>query len=221
MRRNTSLAVDTTAAADVTPDGSIYELTQSPSLKPKKSLESLESSLTAALPTLNADSTATLNSGKSTYTPPAPSIRLLFSMVSQRDLVTLIAPAIVSSVVSGGVAPFMTYVIGQAFDTFADFPLTKNPPQSAKDALLHGIGIAALEFLALAAGSLLLSSLVSALWISAGERNVMRLRKKVYSAVTKRDMEWFDTKMGAEDAVLTTEGEGPIGAGGLMAKFAR
>jgi len=49
----------------------------------------------------------------------------------------------------------------------------------------------------------------------------MRLRKKVYEAVTTREMEWFDRKMGAEDSVITTEGNGPVGAGGLMAKFAK
>jgi ATP-binding cassette subfamily B (MDR/TAP) protein 1 len=50
----------------------------------------------------------------------------------------------------------------------------------------------------------------------------MALRKLVYNAVTKKYMVWFDTKMGAEGNVQSTEGEqGPLGAGGLMAKFTR
>ena len=69
-----------------------------------------------------------------------PSLRLLFSLVSRKHLVCLILPAIFSSVIAGGIAPFMTFVVGQAFDTFAQFPLTANPPQSAKDALLRGVG---------------------------------------------------------------------------------
>ena len=71
------------------------------------------------------------------------------------------------------------------------------------------------------AGAFALSSITSTLWKSTGEQNVMRLRTKVYDVVTSRDMEWFDTKMGGEDAIVTIEGDGPVGAGGLMAKFAR
>jgi ATP-binding cassette subfamily B (MDR/TAP) protein 1 len=48
----------------------------------------------------------------------------------------------------------------------------------------------------------------------------MMIRKKVYTSVTKREMTWFDTKMGAEDGTQT-DGDGSTGAGGLMAKFAR
>ena len=54
----------------------------------------------------------------------------------------------------------------------------------------------------------------------------MRLRNEVYRAVSRRDMEWFDLKMGAEDSSAApidsqSDGEGTIGAGGLMAKFNR
>ncbi|KAG8704285.1 hypothetical protein FRC08_002326, partial [Ceratobasidium sp. 394] len=53
---------------------------------------------------------------------PAPSLKLLFAHCTRRDVFTLLLPAIFVSVVSGGVAPFMTRVIGQAFDAFAAFP---------------------------------------------------------------------------------------------------
>jgi ATP-binding cassette subfamily B (MDR/TAP) protein 1 len=119
----------------------------------------------------------------------------------------------------------MTFVVGQSFDTFAQFPLTPNPPQAAKDALLHGVGLAALELIGLAFGSLVLGSITSFLWIWAGEINVMFLRKAVYTAVTQKDMGWFDMRMGATEGTIqaTTEEnqQGPIGAGGLMAKFSR
>lgn len=116
----------------------------------------------------------------------------------------------------------MTYVIGRSFDAFARFPLTPNPPQSAKNTLSHGVGLASLELVGLAAGALALSSLTSCLWIWTGECNAMALRKKVYAAVTAKDMVWFDTKMGSEGNVTSVEDEqGPMGAGGLMAKFAR
>jgi ATP-binding cassette subfamily B (MDR/TAP) protein 1 len=116
----------------------------------------------------------------------------------------------------------MTYVVGQAFNAFAQFPLTPNPPQSAKSILLHNVGIAALELLGLAFGSFALGSLTSSLWIWTTEMNVMSLRKRVYRAVTQKDMVWFDTKMGAEGTVQSADGEqGPLGAGGLMLKFTK
>ncbi|KIK97394.1 hypothetical protein PAXRUDRAFT_824978 [Paxillus rubicundulus Ve08.2h10] len=155
---------------------------------------------------------------------PAPTIKLLFSFLTPRRKLVLLAPAVASSVAAGGLAPFMTYVIGQSFNAFAAFPLTPDPPQSAKDALLRGVGLAALELVALGIGALLMSSVTSSLWIWTGEYNVVELRKMVYKAIVHKEMEWFDRQMGSEDPanVQDASGEGaPIGAGGLMAKFAR
>jgi hypothetical protein len=112
----------------------------------------------------------------------------------------------------------MTYFIGQAFYAFAQFPLTPNPPQSAKITLLHNVGITVLEFLGLAFSSFALGSLTSSLWIWTGGRNIVAIRRGVYRAVTQKDMVWFFTKMGVKSA----DGEqGPLGARGLMAKFTR
>ena len=132
----------------------------------------------------------------------------------------MVLPAVISSLAAGGVAPFMTLVVGSVFDEFAKFPLTGATDED-RDELLKGVGIAALELSALAVGAIALGSITSALWISAGERNVMRLRNEVYRAVSGREMEWFDLKMGSEETDFHFEGEGPVGAGGLMAKFNR
>ncbi|KAI5886457.1 uncharacterized protein SCHCODRAFT_02672667 [Schizophyllum commune H4-8] len=129
---------------------------------------------------------------------------------SPGDVLCLLLPALLSSIVAGGVAPFMTYVIGQFFNMFAQFPLTPNPPQSAKDALLQAVGISALELLGLAIGSIALGSLTSCFWIWTSERNVLGFRRRVYTAVAHKPIAWFDT------AVAPGEG-----AGGMMATFAR
>ena len=143
----------------------------------------------------------------SSKSPLSPSVRLLFSFISQRDVFLFLVPAFFASLFSGAIAPFMTLVIGQAFDAFSRFPLT-NPTPADRSQLRHEVGISAAELVALAAGSFALSSLTSALWISTGERNVMRVRQKVYSSVARRTMDWFDTEM-------------PGGAGGLMAQFTK
>ncbi|KAG9081761.1 hypothetical protein FS749_007412, partial [Ceratobasidium sp. UAMH 11750] len=155
---------------------------------------------------------------------PAPSLKLLFAHCTRRDVFTLLLPAIFISVLSGGVAPFMTRVIGQAFDAFAAFPssaiqATLSPDElaAAKSKLLKDVGLTAIQLLALAGGSLLLSSGLSCLWIWVAERNVMRLRRQIYEAVTTRQMEWFDAQMAQDQE----EGVDVTGAGGMMAKFAR
>ena len=81
-------------------------------------------------------------------------LRLLFSFLTRHDLLFLVVPAVAASMCSGAVAPFMTLVIGKVFNAFADFPLTPNPPASAKHQLLHDVGTTALELLDLAAGAL-------------------------------------------------------------------
>lgn len=145
--------------------------------------------------------------------PITPSIRLLFSFLTRHDLLFLVFPAVAVSMASGAVAPFMTLVIGKVFDSFAHFPLS-GATQSDKNTLRHDIGLTAVELVGLAVGALALSSLTSCLWIWTGERNVLAVRKRVYSSVTRKELIWFDTETGKDS-------EDNLGAGGLMAKFTR
>ena len=165
------------------------------------------------------ESHASLPHESDVYSPPKPSVRLLFSLLPRRDLYLVLLPAFILSVFAGGVAPFMTLVLGNVFNTFAKFSRIESPTSSDRANLKHDITISALELLALAAGSLALSSLTSFFWILTGERNSLMIRQKVYASVSSREMAWFDTKMGAEEG--KAEGDRSTGAGGLMAKFAR
>ncbi|KAH9903390.1 P-loop containing nucleoside triphosphate hydrolase protein [Cubamyces lactineus] len=194
----------TTSTTSTTPDASSLNLPPTPRSTTTLHVSPVES--TTSIPECQA---------------PQPSLRLLFSLLSRRDFFLLVLPAILTSVFAGGVAPFMTYVIGRSFDAFAAFPSSPNPSDDAKHQLLHGVGLAAIELVGLAVGVLALSSLTSSLWIWTGERNLVAVRKRIYAAVTRKDMVWFDTKMGSEESVQAVEGDGPVGAGGLMANFAR
>jgi ATP-binding cassette subfamily B (MDR/TAP) protein 1 len=154
------------------------------------------------------------------YKQVQPSFSLLFSSLSRRDRYCFFIPAVIASLVSGGIAPFMTIAVGGVFNAFAQYP-SSNPSQDDKDKLLHSVGISAIELLALAVGALVLSSVTSSLWISTGERNVLALRRRVYLVVTQKDMTWFDKKMGFDESVKSAESDGPMGAGGMMAQFAK
>ena len=150
------------------------------------------------------------------YVPPQPSFRLLLSLTARSDAIILV-PAVFAAACAAAMPPLMTLVVGLAFDTFAKFPLTSNPSQEARSELLHDMGLVTIYFAAIAAGTFFFSGALSALWIWFGERTVMRLRRLVYTAVASREMEWFDLGAGADPG----EGEENVGAGGLMAKFAR
>ncbi|KAF5350692.1 hypothetical protein D9756_008502 [Leucocoprinus leucothites] len=206
MRRASTLAVETRFSSDHD-DDLYYDL----DLSPRSSIYSAETKSISSFkhaqdapPSITSVAPAT-----PTLQPPAPSIKLLFSLLSRRHVLCLLVPAISSSVIAGGIAPFMTYVVGQAFDGFSKFPVGPNPPQAAKDALLQSVGMAALELVGLAVGSLALGSVTSSLWIWTGERNAMAVCKAVYRSVAQKDMVWFDTHLGDQDA------------GGMMAKFSR
>ncbi|KAG8950795.1 hypothetical protein FRC03_012739 [Tulasnella sp. 419] len=157
------------------------------------------------------------------YSPPQPSLRLLFSYLTRRDVYTCLLPAMSVSIIAGGIAPFMTRVIGQIFDAMAVFSTSKEEPRVAQERLRRDCGIAAIQLLALSAGILFMSSIMANLWMWVGERNALRLRKRVYYSVTHRELEWFDTKMGTSDGKdQSAEGDKEgAGAGGMMAKFTR
>ncbi|KAG1721099.1 hypothetical protein EDB19DRAFT_1917511 [Suillus lakei] len=174
----------------------------------------------------NVSETTSIHDLPNTHAAPVPSMKLLFSFLTPRRKLVLLTPAILSSVATGAIAPLMTYAVGQSFNAFAAFPLTPNPPQSAKDALLHGVGIAAIELVALSLSALVMSSITSSLWISTGEHNVVELRRLVYQSVVNKEMSWFDLRMGVDGSapaghVQDSSEDSPVGAGGLMAKFAR
>lgn len=185
-------------------------------LDPQSGRPSTDSSTTAHdTPKASKGYDEPMKEKKTPVSPPQPSVRLLFSLVSQRDAILFLLPATAAAIIAGSVAPFMTFVVGQAFNAFSNFPLS-DPSSEDKARLRHDVGFAAIELIALAAGTLSMSSITSALWVTVGERNVMRLRQKVYDAISRHDMQWFDKGMGTD-----VGSDESVGAGGLMAKFVR
>ena len=52
--------------------------------------------------------------------------------------------------------------------------------------------------------------------------NAMSVRRAVYQSVIAKDLVWFDLHLGAgKQRAVADSPDGPIGAGGLMAKFSR
>lgn len=150
---------------------------------------------------------------------PKPSIRAMFSLLPRKKVFTLLVPAVLVSILSGFLAPLMTLLLGRAFANFSSF---SSSPTASHD-LIKQIGIVSLELVGLAAGSMVLSSVGSALWIWVGEVNAQAVRNYVYEGVAGKDVGWFDMKVGWEESEggQTDEDGSRVGPGGLMAKFAR
>ena len=145
---------------------------------------------------------------------PNPTVITLFSLLP-RNYLFLLAFAICLSSVSGGLAPFMTYVVGQVFDAFGAFSAISKPSPTDRSTLLRSVGISSLQLLGLAFGSIILGSATSYVWIWTGEVNTMTVRKHVFRAVMEQDLFWFDSQ------TVNERGDGPVGSGGLMTKFSK
>ncbi len=163
-------------------------------------------------------------------TPPStlakPSLRLLFSFLSRRDVVLLLLPAVASSIAVGMVPTAMSKVVGHAFDAFTSYgrDSATAAPHAAAEVNRHFINRilgSVYALLGLAAAMLVISTLSVSAWICLGERAAARVRFAVFHSVIAKKMAWYDAGM-----VLTSddqdEGEQvEMSPAGLMTKVAR
>jgi ATP-binding cassette subfamily B (MDR/TAP) protein 1 len=152
--------------------------------------------------------------------PVKPTFRGLFTFSPAIDIVTHLLPAIVVGIASSLIQPFMSIVIGDAFEIFSSYPMSSSVATAEqRQALISGVDGTCIK-LAIAGGIAAVSNyLGQALWQRHGEALTARLREAVYLGVQGKKMEWFDMGMGLNE----DEGEDgeTVGAGGLMAKFTR
>jgi ATP-binding cassette subfamily B (MDR/TAP) protein 1 len=146
--------------------------------------------------------------------------RLLFSLSDRRDICLILLPAIVLSIAASVTPPYMSSVIGDAFEIFALYPLeTGLATQAQRDALSSGIREKSTLLAAAGLYAVAINYAKTVMWQWHGEMIAGKLRQKVFEGVQIKQMAWFDMGMGMREDDLT-EGES-IGAGGLMAKFTK
>lgn len=150
-----------------------------------------------------------------------PRFRLLFSLTTKQDYIIHILPACILSIIASIIPPYMTVLIGDLFIPFSAFPLDQHsatPSQSAT--LIKDVSAIALKLALVGVAGFVVHTLVGRVWIGYGERVADRLRRSVYESVISKDMAWFDLGMGMKTSDSENQEES-VGAGGLMAKFAR
>ena len=170
----------------------------------------------------------------STPLPPfQPSLKLMFSLSTRKEVCTLIVPGIICSVASAGLQPYLTIVVGNAFDSFTRY-VSATSATSSPDVVDPAKAIFMAEqlriFITLLVMAFLtvLGSAVSLIfWNTNSEYIVRALRRKVFKEVTAKELAWFDLGMGkgrgdenAEHAADDENAEDPS-SGGLSGRFAR
>jgi ATP-binding cassette subfamily B (MDR/TAP) protein 1 len=156
--------------------------------------------------------------------PLRPRFRRLFSLHTRSDYLLLLAPAVITAIAGGLAQPYMSIVVGEAFQVFADYPLELSTVTVEDVAALSlGIKMTSLKLTLAGLATILLNYVRGALWIRHGESMIRRLRQKVFIGVQAKGMEWFDLGMGLDPDEVDEDGEKAdnIGAGGLMAKFTK
>lgn len=155
--------------------------------------------------------------------PIKPRFRRLFVFTTTRDYILLLCPAVVLSILSALIQPYMSIVIGNAFAIFAAYPLNTSLATDAdRAALRSGVASTSIQLTVAGVLALLFNYLKGVMWTRYGETVADRLRAKVYHGVQGKPMEWYDMGMGMREE---EQGEGKendtVGAGGLMSKFNR
>ena len=116
------------------------------------------------------------------------------------------------------VQPYMSLVVGDAFNAFVQYPLDNIATDVQRQALKSSIQSTTEKLAITGAAAVVLNYAKGALWARHGENLTNRLRQAVYTSVRSKPMEWFDLGMGMKTEAKDSES---IGAGGLMAKFTR
>ncbi|KAM0790206.1 hypothetical protein ACM66B_005521 [Microbotryomycetes sp. NB124-2] len=156
------------------------------------------------------------------------SLKLLLSQAPRSSRWTVMAPALLLSIGSGLVPPFMTQFIGDATQVFtqyafADAAAAGSSGQhlaAARRTLLLAVRDVSIRLTILGAVAFVLGTAMVALWVVNGERIARGLRLRLYSTLSARELAWFDLGMDATDAA-GPEGGDASGSGGLMGRFTK
>lgn len=193
---------------------------------PLESPTALKSAFDATPPVSPAES------AKRKAPPPLfkPTIKLLFSLSTKKDKLTLLLPAVLFSLAAGMIPPIMTFMLGAAFDVFAAHQIAlaeamlESDLNIANNTLKTDMTVVAVKLVALGIAAVAANTAALAIWLIHGERATMRLRRLVFKGVVAKPMAWFDLGMGKRHSAENEDGdaeEESESSGGLMGRFAR
>ncbi|OJD36870.1 abc transporter [Diplodia corticola] len=121
----------------------------------------------------------------------------LFNFLTRKH-VPLLALALSLSVVCGLAVPANAFLLGRVFDAFAKHGAGAITGEKLKSEVTKNCTY----LLGLAAGNWLLNSFFFTIWILFGETQARSARERVFAALLKRNMTWFDQRKNGVAAMV-------------------
>ncbi|PWZ37192.1 ABC transporter B family member 9 [Zea mays] len=121
----------------------------------------------------------------------------LFVFADRTDA-ALMAVGAVAAVANGMVQPIMAFIFGDVIDAFGS---------GATDGVVRRVVQVIMNFVYLAVGSGVASTLQVSCWTIAGERQAARIRAMYLKAILRQDIAFFDMEMSAGQAVERMAGD--------------
>jgi ATP-binding cassette subfamily B (MDR/TAP) protein 1 len=122
----------------------------------------------------------------------------LFNFTTGKHIPVLIL-SVLFSVIVGVITPFQAYLMGKVFSNFAQF----GAGTLSEDEFKRGLTTYNIYFLLLGAVCWLFSSALFTSWMLFGELQARSARERLFNALLKRRIEWFDQKKDGLGALTT------------------
>ncbi|KAL6621267.1 hypothetical protein ACP70R_033699 [Stipagrostis hirtigluma subsp. patula] len=124
-------------------------------------------------------------------------LRRLFAFADRTDA-ALMAVGAVAAVANGMAQPLMTFIFGHVIDAFGS---------AATSHILHTVTKVIMNFVYLAIGAGLASTLQVSCWTITGERQAARIRALYLKAILRQDIAFFDMEMSTGEVVERMAGD--------------
>jgi len=108
----------------------------------------------------------------------------LFRYASKKDKIYIVLGSLAAAI-NGAALPAFSILFGNVSDAFV--------PGGDSGDLLRRVGIISAEFLGLGIASFILSYISFATWMTAGEHQTIKIRKKYFQALLRQEIAFFDS----------------------------
>jgi len=108
----------------------------------------------------------------------------LFRYASKKDKIYIIIGSLAAAI-NGAALPAFSILFGNVSDAFV--------PGGDSGDLLRRVGVISAEFLALGIASFILSYISFATWMTTGEHQTIKIRKKYFQALLRQEIAFFDS----------------------------
>jgi ATP-binding cassette subfamily B (MDR/TAP) protein 1 len=126
-----------------------------------------------------------------------PTWRAIFSFTTPCHIPTLLGGALLS-IISGGLKPIVAIFLGKVLNAISAFIRG----DSTKDQLMAEVGKWCLVITGMGVGIWLINGGFFILWLLFGEKQAKEVRERMFSALLRKKMSWYDLREDGISALL-------------------